>query len=56
MAAFVNDDFNAATNYFERCIEQSPDMNAIPLVSCYGHLRRLELAARFITGLRLAGL
>ncbi|MBT3334538.1 MAG: hypothetical protein HN394_23790, partial [Rhodospirillaceae bacterium] len=46
MAAFTDSDFNLAANYFERCIKQSPDMNAMPLVAAYGHLgRRVEAAA-----------
>jgi len=40
MAAFSNNDFNAAANYFEQCIELSPAMNPMPLVATYGHLDR----------------
>jgi len=48
MAAFSKDDFNAAANYFERCIEQSPAMNSMPLVASYGHLGRREEAQDII--------
>jgi len=49
MAAFSNNDFNAAANYFEQCIEQSPAMNSMPLVAAYGHLGRREEAQDIIT-------
>ncbi len=48
MAAFTNDDFNLAANYFERCLKESPDMNSMPLVAAYGHLGRRPDAAAII--------
>ena len=48
MAAFVNNDFNAAANYFEQCIAESPAMNAMPLVATYGHLGRRDEAQGII--------
>jgi tetratricopeptide (TPR) repeat protein len=48
MAAFVRQDFNAAANHFEQSIEQSPAMNAMPLVAVYGHLGRQQDAAEII--------
>jgi len=48
MAAFTNNDFNLAANYFERCLKQSPEMNSMPLVAAYGHLGRRQEAAVLI--------
>jgi tetratricopeptide (TPR) repeat protein len=48
LAYFGLEEFDDAAAHFERALERSPDLGAIPLVATYGHLGRIEEAARLI--------